>query len=442
MSKKNNIKKMQNSDKKMRHKGYKVNKSWVYAAITSFVGAFGGGLAVHSAAHAEVTNNKHKASVETSTEKVLATQKKATIPSIDSINNTKLENKDTRAVTLKITGRFLDSENNNAPLAADKVTTYSMGDTFQFPLPIDVPGKVIDATRLSFVIDGSELTYSILADIYKSTTGEYPNSIKDLVEFMNSGEIGDLTVQDSSDVEIDYYYHADHSVFEAKNYSMDAGADAQAKFKASDMIQKLVDSTGTAITNFDSVTVDTSDVKWDTKGSYTVKFSYLDVTSGKMLTAEATLTLTSSASESASDSLSDSMSGSDSISDSLSDSVSGSDSISDSVSDSVSGSDSTSDSLSDSISGSDSTSDSLSDSISGSDSTSDSLSDSLSDSDSASDSLSDSISGSDSTSDVISDSESTSDSLSDSISGSDSTSDSLSDSISGSDSTSDSLSDS
>lgn len=77
MSRSNNFKRLKESEGKQRHKAYKSNKSWVYAAITSFAGVLGGGATSISTVHAETAVDASKAT-EADASKTLASSNSTT----------------------------------------------------------------------------------------------------------------------------------------------------------------------------------------------------------------------------------------------------------------------------------------------------------------------------------------------------------------------------
>ncbi|WP_190279679.1 KxYKxGKxW signal peptide domain-containing protein, partial [Weissella oryzae] len=389
MSKKNLIKRLQNSEPKERHKAYKSNKSWVYATITSFFGAFGGAVAVPMIVHAD--NANQNTTKEVSNNDILAVQNNVKIPADDTRQAANFE-----GYTMLHTLDDGSGHTVQVGIKTSDIVKTKFGNYAKYGAHARIYSPTGINERVSYQATLANGHFATDIDIPGTTTSMTAGQT---VDFLLEGPNGNNTGIFYIDLNQDKYYHTAY-IYGPGIHSHAISSDSES----------------------------TSD---------SISGSISDSISGS---------ISDSISESGSDLTSNSISGSESISDSTSDSISGSDSTSDSISgsdstsDLISGSDSTSDSISDSISDSNSTSGSLSDSISGSDSIFDSLSDSISDSDS----LSDSISDSDSTSDVISDSESTSDS----ISGSDSMSDSMSDSnstsdvISDSESTSDSISES
>ncbi|MBK0084602.1 MucBP domain-containing protein, partial [Lactococcus sp. S64] len=81
MSRKNNIKKMLNSDKHERYRSYKRKKTWMYATITGIASILGGGsIAVPMIKADTISSDDSQAKEVDSTSQLLVSQKSTTIP--------------------------------------------------------------------------------------------------------------------------------------------------------------------------------------------------------------------------------------------------------------------------------------------------------------------------------------------------------------------------
>ncbi|TYC48718.1 hypothetical protein ESZ50_08075, partial [Weissella muntiaci] len=314
MSKKNKLKQLNKADEKKSFKAYKSNKAWIYASITSFVGMFGGSATLSSAS-ADASDAGAQKAVETSNADVLVNKSSTTIPSVQTLQNSDSAT-NAEVTDFKVTGKYLDGENGNAQLLPSTVDYYLTGGTFKFPTAPDIPGKIIDIDKTTINIGGSEISLSTFAGAYEGDTGHKPNSVNDMIDWINSGAIGSLDVDDqTSDQEIDFYYRTDHSSFVGQNKTMDLGSVDGATFVPSSMVSTLINSTGSNVApDTANITADTSKVNWNVAGSYTITLTYYDPTAAKNLTVDVVLTLNDAQSESMSDS--ELVSDSESVSDS------------------------------------------------------------------------------------------------------------------------------
>ncbi|WP_282798957.1 KxYKxGKxW signal peptide domain-containing protein, partial [Lactococcus lactis] len=336
MSRKNNIKKMLNSDKHERYRSYKRKKTWMYATITGIASVLGGGAIAVPIVKAETASTGDSQAKEVdSTSQLLVNQKSTTIP----------------------TATIGKAPDGYIKVRSD---TDARGNTFNLyadPEHYDKDtGRIKSGVTLYLIVnrtDGAiDFKYDYqLVDIYGAVTETYSILLNGDNAFQNQ-----LTINDPNGTAA----YLKNTKF---GYQLPFGS-----------IGSESDSDSTS----DSISDSVSDSDFPSQ-------SDSDSTSD---------------SESTSDIVSDSVSDSDSqyASDSESNSQSDSDFPSQSDSDSTSDSESTSDIVSDSVSDSDSqyASDSESNSQSDSDFPSQSDSDSTSDSESTSDIVSDSVSDSDS----------------------------------------------
>ena len=85
MSRKNNIKKMLNSDKHERYRSYKRKKTWMYATITGIASVLGGGAIAVPIVKAETASTGDSQAKEVdSSNQLLVSQSSTTIPSTTS----------------------------------------------------------------------------------------------------------------------------------------------------------------------------------------------------------------------------------------------------------------------------------------------------------------------------------------------------------------------
>ncbi|WP_179948152.1 lectin-like domain-containing protein, partial [Fructobacillus pseudoficulneus] len=499
MSKKNNLKNMQLSDKKERYKAYKSHKTWLYAAITGIASIVGCGSIAIPVTKADSTSSSDTNASEVDSKKLLVAQSKATIPAVVAASqNTTIEGTDY--------SKYFTA-NGNASIKGDTATltphtNYQKGNT--------ILNTKVDLDS-SFTLTGS----------VNLGTGGMQNGGADGVGFVfqpgdtniigNSGNaFGIGGIANAFGFKLDTYnnpvggstFTADPQKYIDGKTSSNAGGFGAFIYTDANKVVHSIDSTATSIpspsgNNFLPITISyvgsthvmnvnyngqifsydmTSYLGNNTSMSFAItastgnsynlqqfKLTSFDYTIAK---GKVTAHYVDTAGKTISDdivqqgdlgtaftttqktipgytfkSVTGSTTGSYTANDQTVTYVYSVDyAASDSLSQSESTSDSNSDSLSDVTSTSDSTSNSLSDVTSTSDSTSNSLSDVTSTSDSTSNSLSDITSTSDSTSNSLSDVTSTSDSISNSLSDVTSTSDSVSDSSLTSDSVSGSAS--
>ncbi|WP_270251012.1 KxYKxGKxW signal peptide domain-containing protein, partial [Lactococcus lactis] len=490
MSRKNNIKKMLNSDKHERYRSYKRKKTWMYATITGIASILGGGAIAVPIVKAETASTGDSQAKEVdSTSQLLVNQSKTTIPNtttatlagnVDIIDfnqdftplpiglgaSSRAE-AGSAQVSRYVYGNMGKWQEYNNWDAATGISFVASGPTLSYTGSSDTSsGKVLKIsgsgsiswtldlmpnTNYNYTMERSKVqgttkitssTGEILAEgnsssyllPFKTSASTQENGKVSITVTVSSSNFTNTTSNGDGKYEGDWYFQATTPVISStadtpteKSIFTTNNIGKHLSEVLKDVIPDYYDS---ANQNTRIVPVASEDPTIKGVGEYNYKFTVTKWGVSKDYTIKVHVQEDSdSESQSDSDSLSDSAS--DSLSDSQPDSDSLSDSDSQSESDSDSQSESDSDSQSDSSFPSQSDSDSISDSSSMSDS--ESQSDSSFPSQSDSDSISDSSSQSESE-----DSESTSDSISDSESASDS--ESTSDSSFPSQSDSDSIS--
>ncbi|TYC50655.1 hypothetical protein ESZ50_01595, partial [Weissella muntiaci] len=300
MSRSNNFKRLKESEGKQRHKAYKSNKSWVYAAITSFAGVLGGGATSISTVHAETTADASKAT-EADASKTLASSNSTTIPAVQQLTSS--ADVTPRAGTgATIITKFVNQETGESIGSGEVTTHFNAGENMVFEVAPHFAGLVLDVNTSA--IGGADDALLSFADWADFLGLDSPNDVIDYFNNVNPQEATDDEI-----IHLTYYYRTDYSVFTGQSETtIDAGPNAKDQLNIDDLVTTLTNSDGTPGDVSNVIASNIDDIDFTKAGTHTLILTYWDPTSMMTLTLNVQLNITDTTSESMSTSDSESVS--------------------------------------------------------------------------------------------------------------------------------------